>query len=673
MSDAALYDLARAAGLQPDWRDAAGEAKTVGAECLRAILAAMDLPCGTTAQMAESLDRLETGGREAEETFLTVTTGEWVRTPLKESRPLELWGSDGVVRQAAVRLQDGAVYIQGPEWPDYYTGPSLVLACAPPRAWTTADAAPGRKLWGAAAQLPSLRGRHHAAFGDFAALADLARALGRRGADALAISPVHALFAADPARFGPYAPSTRLFLNVVFAEEPPGPAAEPPSRGGDLIDWPTSGPAKLARLRAAFDRFQPSEIERENLEDFRFQGARALERHARFEALSAHFFDETGGAGWTAWPAAYRDAASPAVAEFAQAHPAEIDFHIHLQWRAAQGLAKAQAAAKDAGMAVGLIADLAVGVDAGGSQVWSRPEDFLTGLSIGAPPDVFQPAGQDWGLTTFSPHRFHRGGYRAFMGSLSAALCCAGGVRIDHAMGLRRLWLTPHGAGPTEGAYLSYPLEDMLRVIALESWLAKAIVVGEDLGTVPGGFREATTAMGMMGMRVLWFERESDEGFIAPDRWTREAMAMTSTHDLPTVAGWWAERDIDWMERLDRRSRHAAAAAERAARGQDRERLWRASQAAGVAEGAQPPPSGAEAAVDAAVAYVAQAGCELAIVPLEDLLGEAEQPNLPGTVDEHPNWRRRLPAAADVLLQEPRVAARMDRLAQERPRGERTP
>ena len=669
MSDAALQELARAAGLQVDWQDAAGARKTVAPESLHAILTAMEMPCGSAAQIAESRERLDRDDDGECGTFLTVTAGEWVRAPVKNGRAVEVCGRDGVRLQLAVRTKDGAVYVQGPEQPGYYAGEGLMLACAPRRAWTTADAAPGRRLWGAAAQLASLRGRREAEFGDFGALAEMARALGRRGADALAISPVHALFAADPARFGPYAPSTRLFLNVMFAEDEQA-SAPSASAQGELIDWPTAGRAKLTRLRAGFDAFQPTEAERADLEDFRFQGAKALERHARFEALSAHFLTETGSAGWRSWPAAYHDPAGAAVVAFAQAHRAEVEFHGYLQWRAAQGLAKAQAAAKQAGMAIGLIADLAVGADAGGSQVWSRPDDFLAGLSIGAPPDVFQPDGQDWGLTTLSPHAFRKGGHQAFIGSLSAALRNAGGVRIDHAMGLRRLWLTPDGASPTEGAYLSYPFEDMLRVIALECWLAKAIVVGEDLGTVPEGFREATTAMGMMGMRVLWFEREADEGFIPPARWSREAMAMTSTHDLPTVAGWWRERDIDWMETLNRRSRHADPAAERAARETDRERLWRACSAAGAAERVQPPPSGAEEAVDAAVALVAGSGCELAIVPLEDLLGLVEQPNLPGTIDEHPNWRRRLAAAPDVMLEAPRVARRLERLRRERQRPE---
>jgi 4-alpha-glucanotransferase len=669
--DAALRDLARAAGVHADWRDAAGELKTVAREGLRAILTALELPCDSDADIAESRRRLEEDATQS--TLVTTTPGEWAPTRLAPGTTAQLWDGGGRRREAAVREDDGVLFVQGPDTPGYYAvdGTELTLACAPRRSWTVADAAPGRRLWGAAAQLYALRGRRETPFGDFGSLADFARALGRRGADALAISPVHALFAADPSRFGPYAPSNRLFLNVLFADLPEGDAAL--GRGDALIDWPGAGRAKLAQLRAAYDRWRGSGADRSGLEDFRMAGAKDLERHARFEALSARFFEETGSPGWYGWPAAYLDPEGEAVTAFAREHETEVDFHRWLQWRAAQGLDAAQREAKAAGMAIGLISDLAVGVDSSGSQVWSRREDFLNGLSIGAPPDIFQPAGQDWGLTSFSPRAFRRRAHRGFAEGIARALRSAGGVRIDHAMGLQRLWLTPHGASPKDGAYVDYPLKDMLRLIALESYLHKAIVVGEDLGTVPEGFRETTTAMGMYGMRVLWFEREADEGFIPPERWSAEAMAMTSTHDLPTVAGWWKARDVDWLEKLNRKSRHADPAAERAHREEDRERLWRACESAGVGQGLQPPPSGAQDAADVAVAYVARSGCELAVLPLEDLLGHEEQPNHPGTTDEAPNWRRRLDADPDTELDAPRVAARIARLNAERPRATKTP
>ncbi len=673
MSEVSLTALAEEAGLLVTWEDAGGAFKTVSPDSLHAILSAMGLPCTDPEEIALSRERLRQEAL-APPSFIIAWVDERVRIVASSAARPRLVLEDGSPGHLAASYIEGIWRFRAPSTPGYHRleigRDAVTLAVAPRRGFTVADAAPGRRVWGAAAQVYSLRGRRREAFGEFGALADLARTLGRQGADALAISPVHALFAADPARFSPYAPSSRLFLNVLyadpsvlFADTPQGEA------GAELIDWPIAGAAKIARLRAVFERFkwQGRPEDRARLDAFRRESGEDLVRHARFEALYARFQAETGARGWRGWPQAFHDPAGEAVAEFAAENSQEVDFHVFLQWLADLSLAQAQAAAKDAGMAIGLIADLAVGMDAGGSHAWSRPHDLLHGLSVGAPPDLFQPAGQDWGLAAFSPAALQRSGYDAFLSTLRSAMRHAGGVRIDHAMGLRRLWLTPHGASPGEGAYLRYPFEDMLRLVALESARARAIVVGEDLGTVPYGFREATTAAGMMGMRVLWFERDDQGGFQPPQAWSAEAMAMTSTHDLPTVAGWWRGRELEWMEQLGRNASHAGPAEERAAREIDRAALWRACTAAGVTAPPQPTLSAEQVAVDAVINYVADSACDLAVVPLEDLLGEIEQPNLPGTMDEHPNWRRRLLADTDALLQSPEVSARLEGLARARP------
>ena len=239
---------------------------------------------------------------------------------------------------------------------------------------------------------------------------------------------------------------------------------------------------------------------------------------------------------------------------------------------------------------------------------------------------------------------------------LRAALAHAGGVRIDHSMGLHRLWVIPEGAGATEGAYLHFPETDLLRLITLESHRARAIVVAEDLGTLPEGFQDRLRTAGVSGMRVLWFERDQAGRFTPPAQWTRQAAAMTTTHDLPTVAGWWQGRDIDWRETLDAETVRAAAEAERA---QDRAELWQAMRESGAAEGEPPPAAEPARAVDAAIAHVAGSACDLMILPLEDVLGLVEQPNLPNTTDEHPNWRRRLPGMAAELLDGEAASARL--------------
>jgi 4-alpha-glucanotransferase len=677
VTDGALADLAARAGLLVHWQDAEGHAQTVADEGLRAALQALNLPATSALEIADSAARLE-AERQKIPPLITADAGRPIELPagFRPGRArLELEGGGALDLEVAQSW--GAPQIPGVEEPGYHRleagGCEVLLAVAPWQAFTLQDAAPGRRLWGVGVQLYSLRDEHPSAFGDFGALARFAKAAGARGADALAISPVHALFAADAGRFGPYGPSTRLFLNGLYADpalaldgvpDPsPGPADD-----AELIDWTAAWAAKLERLRALHAGFRATHPGRvADFESFVAAGGRDLHGHALFEALHGCFFRANGAGGWPDWPPPFQDPASPEVAAFAREHAQEVGFHLFLQWLAEQSFAAAQAEARKAGMAAGLLADLAVGMDPGGSHAWSRRGELITGLNVGAPPDPLGPSGQDWGVTAFSPAALRRTGYRGFIATLRAAMAHAGGVRIDHAMGLRRLWLVPHGAGATEGVYLTYPFADLLRLLVLESRRARAIVIGEDLGTVPPGFRESLYERGIMGMQVLWFEREG-EAFVPPARWSSHAAALTSTHDVATIAGWWRERDIDWTFALGRKSPFASAAGARLARGRERRALWRACLQAGVAEGEPPPPDVPTRAVDSSIELVARTPSRLAIVQAEDLFGLEEQPNLPATISEHPNWRRRLPASPEALFEAPDAARRARRLAAERPR-----
>jgi 4-alpha-glucanotransferase len=289
---------------------------------------------------------------------------------------------------------------------------------------------------------------------------------------------------------------------------------------------------------------------------------------------------------------------------------------------------------------------------------------MFAGLSVGAPPDEINPQGQVWGLTTFSPRALRARDYAPFLDLLRATLRHVGALRIDHVLGLNRLWLVPAGARPTEGVYLQYPLDELLRLVARESRRHRALIVGEDLGTVPEGFRETLADAGVLGTRVLWFEREHAL-FRAPARWPAAVVATTSTHDLPTVAGWWRGHDIDWRLRVGQLAA-TDGAPERARREVDRRALWAACVRAGVVQGELPAAADAYRVVDAALRYVAATPSRLALLPLEDLAALDEQPNLPGTRDEHPNWRRRLPATAEELFTRPEVAARLASLHTER-------
>ncbi|WP_445192889.1 4-alpha-glucanotransferase [Sphingomonas sp. Tas61C01] len=639
-----LDALVAAAGLSAEWEDADGVARTVERSSLLAILAALGLPANDERQVAESLARL--GDRPRGLLYASGDVGRPVALPAGvPAGAAALAFEDG--RRAAVTLaaRDGAVMLPPVAKPGYHRLETMVgmieLTIAPERCWQP----PAGRHWGAAVQIPALQGRAATPFGDLATLAEAAATFGRHGAAALAINPVHALFPADASRFSPYAPATRLFRNVMLAQ------AASESASGPLIDWASAIPARLAGLRRAFGAI--GDDERATLTTFRQEGGAALERQALFDALHGYFFVTIGAPGWREWPAAFHDPDGDAAIAFAAKHPNEIDFFAYLQMVADHGLAAAQAAARGAGMAIGLVADLAVGVDPGGSQAWSGRGDLLAGLSIGAPPDPLGPSGQNWGITALSPVALRRTGFAAFKATLRASMAHAGGLRIDHALGLSRLWVVPEGAPAGEGAYLAMPFEELLRIVAIESLRAQTIVIGEDLGTVPPGFRDVIAARGILGLAVLPFER--DEATFKPAvAWSRQAVAMTGTHDTPTIAGWWQGRDLEWRSRIEHWAPPALAEAQ-VSRAQERSAMWQA-----IGDGV--PPADPAIAVDAAIDFAASTRCPLVIVPLEDLLGLDEQPNLPGTIDEHPNWRRRMPGDTAALLESPPVAARIARL-----------
>ena len=676
MIDAELEAFALEAGVLVEWEDVHGQLRRTPPETLRAVLAALGLPASTAADLEDSRRRLSAAPPPD---FITAQVGKPFRPlggPCGGQGRLQLEGGGAV----DIGLDPNTGFtLQGVDIPGYHRleidGREATVAVAPAQAFGLDDLAPHRRLWGLAVQLYSLRGRDPRPFGDFGDLAGFAEAAGRRGAAALAISPVHALFAADAERFSPYAPSSRLFLNGLFAD----PAAVlghelgdlgPQPADGDLVAWSVAIPQRLAALRRIHARFlssAPANL-KADLQSFEAEGGENLRGHARFEAIHGTFFARDGARGWPDWPEDLHDPAGPAVAAFAAEHADEVAFHIFVQWLADRSLARAQAAARASGMPVGLITDVAVGMDPGGSHAWSRPQDLLAGLNIGAPPDAFQANGQDWGVTTFSPRALAASGYEGFLATLRSAMRYAGGVRIDHILGLRRLWVVPHGAGPTEGAYLTYPMQDLMRLIAIESHRHRVLVIGEDLGTVPEGLRETLNEGGVRGMQVLLFEQDDKGAFKAPGQWSPQACAMTTTHDLPPIAGWWRGTDIDWRVRLQTDPDEDQVLALRSERDTQRTALWAAFCAAGCAEGDRPSAEQTGPVVDAAIGFLAKTPAEFAILPIEDLLGLEAQPNLPGTTIEHPNWRRRLAGPAEALFEAPGPAGRFASLNKERPR-----
>ena len=678
MSDEALRVLAIEAGFQPRWTDNDGVERGVSVETLRAALAALGLPADTDAAVVDSRARLsEERASLALPPLRTMTAGDTA-----------LLG--GAHQNARVRLeyeQGGAAEFRldaDGRLPridriGYHRlivgGQEVTLAVAPPAARTLNEAAGGGRMWGLAAQIYGLRSAGDGGVGHFGAVAQLAESAAARGADLVALSPAHALFLADENHYTPYSPSSRLYFNALYADAADVFGADrvgkitascigsAPDSGG-LIDWPRAARGRVALLRALYEDFCRSDLQASSdlaadFLAFRASGGDTLEAHAIFEALHAREFrcDFTKW-NWRDWAPELRDPASRAVALFARENACDIGFHVFAQWLVDRSMARAQGRALAAGMRVGLLSDLAIGMNAGGSQAWSRPGDMLLGLSIGAPPDMLAPLGQNWGLTTFSPRTLRASGYAPFLATLRAALRNAGGVRIDHVMGLVRLWLVPDGARATEGVYLSYPTDELLALLCLESRRHEAVVIGEDLGTVPHGFRENLAEHGIAGLRVLQFER-NHEAFKPPHWYPAGAVAMTATHDTATIGGWWKGADIAARAELAQLPPGRTGAQCEDERAAERDMAWRAFVEARVAEGPPPRTDEATRALDAAARFVAETPAALAILPLEDALGLADQPNLPGTTTEYPNWRRRYPGEANSMLDEEKVAARL--------------
>jgi 4-alpha-glucanotransferase len=675
MSDEILRDLAQRTGIAVEWQDHSGRSHVVAPPVLRRVLAALGLPANTGRELSSSRRLLTKRTSLADlPPLVTAMAGRPTRLDVggNEAQPAELILERGGTRQVVLLPARGRLRIPAIAEIGYHRlrveDREIVLAVAPPRCRSIEDIVPDARLWGLAAQLYGLNRPGDGGIGDLAGAAELAQAAGAKGADAILLSPMHALYAADPSRFGPYSPSSRLFLNPLHAAPElvfGYPVGDPASTQNGLIDWPAGSGAKYASLRNRFDSFLDSDEWNGPLgADFaryRAEGGDLLHDHACFEALQAGRMPQRE---WREWPSDLRDPRGPAVAFFADSHLDEILFHQFLQWISDRSVAAAQDTTRQAGMRIGLIGDLAVGMDPAGSHAWSRQNDILLGLTIGTPPDLLNPRGQNWGLTGFSPRAMHESGFAPYLATLRAAMRHVGGIRIDHAMGLARLWLIPEGESPADGAYLNFPVADLLRLLALESARHNVVVIGEDLGTVPEGFHDTLAQSGIHGMRVLWFERDAQTtGFFPSRGWGSSDVAMTSTHDLPTVAGWWKGRDID-----DRQGDGIDPDAVRRQREQDRPKLWDAFVQERVAEQPVPNQEETDRVVDAAVRFIAKTEVPLSLIPLEDLLGQVEQANLPGATDEYPNWRRRLPVTTDAFLEDEAVVRRINFVAAERPR-----
>jgi 4-alpha-glucanotransferase len=500
----------------------------------------------------------------------------------------------------------------------------------------------GRRLWALTVQLYALRSQRNWGHGDFTDLLHLIILAAARGVSAIGLNPLHMLFPDRAEAASPYSPNSRLFLNPLYIDveaiaEYPGAATAKIEgdiavlRSTALVDYKHVARLKLDALHLAHERFRigANAQRRAEFAAYRREQGEALLRFACFEVLRRQF----APAPWPQWPRQWRRPGVGELEDFRRQHKAECEFHEFVQWIADSQLGACQTAARRLGMPIGLYTDLAVGIDPDGADAWMLGDAVLAGVSIGAPPDALNTNGQDWGVASFNPHVLPAHDFAVMRRLMAATMRHAGAIRLDHVLGLQRLFLIPHGES---GAYVNFPFERLLDVIAQESRRYQCIVIGEDLGTVPENFRATIARWGLWGCRVMLFEREPDGRFRPPENYPAEALATFATHDMASLRGWCEGFDLllKWSIGIDP--------------GESDEERTRSQQALRAIL-AERVPSYRNDTAAAVAAFLAATPSRLVAVALEDALGVLDQVNVPGTVDQHSNWRRKLPVSLEDL------------------------
>jgi 4-alpha-glucanotransferase len=541
------------------------------------------------------------------------------------------------------------------------------LIVSPERCYEPAAIQAGQRLWGVAVQLYTLRSSTNWGIGDFLDLSLLIRWMAACGAGFIGLNPLHALAPADAGRASPYSASNRHFLNVLYIAVPAVPEfntcaaarrrmAHPEIamrlealRAQSHVDYLGVADLKLEILALLYRDFRDqhmaplSERGRAYLAFVSDRGA-PLQMHALFDALDRYFRATTGCAsGWSNWPVEFRDVNGAAVTRFAAEHAAEVEFYAYLQWLAYEQLQGAQALTRELGMPVGIYGDYAVGANPSGSETWMDQGSYSLGAEIGAPPDPLALMGQGWGIPPQDPAAMQAQRLGGFVRLIRDNMRCYGALRLDHVMSLCRLWWVPAGMSPTAGAYVHYPLQQLLTVLALESARNHCLVVGEDLGVVPDEMRRAMPEFGLYHYKVLLFEKIEGR-FRRPDEYVKRALATVTTHDMPTLRSYWEGRDIELRRRLNLYP--SSEIENEVVRERERDRQWLLSALQDQALNPVHPATTHEAftaeLAQALHLYLARSSSILVALQIEDLLGMVDPVNVPGTDREYPNWQRKL-------------------------------
>ena len=569
---------------------------------------------------------------------------------------------------------------------------TFCLIVAPERCYIPDQLQQGVRWWGVALQLYSLRSHHNWGVGDFRDLGAVIDWAGKQlGAAVIGLNPLHALQNTKPYHISPYSPTSRLFLNDLYIDitqvsecwtdaevqarlaDPSFRARIDAARKSELVDYDAVRLVKREVLELCYrafvrDNFEGGEPELHpttdrgrHFQDFTGREGESLLRYALFQALEEEqCATQSTSVVWEEWPEPYRTPTSQGVEAFRRRHMHRVRFFQYLQWLAAEQLRALAKRTHEVGMPIGLYHDFALGSERYGADGWVNQEVLAFKADCGAPPDAFAPEGQNWGFSPLDPLRLRASGYRYFTELLRNNLRYGGAIRIDHVMALFRLFWIPRGLPPAMGTYVYYRDDELLAILALESVRAQALVIGEDLGTVPDWVRERLGPAGVLSYRVFYFERERWGGWKSPAHYPAQAIAVATTHDLPTLVGYWDGADIDTRAALGLFPSEDARQAMWVERQREKSGILTALKSEGLLpswvsdDPAYTPPMTPEL-VECIHQYLARSPAWLVLANLEDMIGARLQTNLPGTVDQHPNWSRKLSATVEQLTQDPRA------------------
>lgn len=676
MKESALDRAAKAAGISLSYTNAKGESEATGDETIKALLAVMSHPqkptdaplppvqvfCGGDARL------LNPEGRGIYQWRLISEKGRIFEGELQAGQPFMLPAPLGHGYHWLTLAKNKR------QW-------RTRIILAPRRCWQPEALRKGEKCWGALVQLYTLRSADNWGIGDFGDLQQLLEQVAKQGGDFVGLNPLHALYPATPEFASPYSPSSRRWLNIIYinvaqlADFQQSQAAQKwwtsvktqraleKARKTEFVDYAAVMALKLPALRYAWKQFrQRSADDAQQLAYAAFirDGGDSLRYQAAYDGLQAErCAADAAEWGWPAWPEAWRNSQLPAVQHWCQTHQDEIAFWQWLQWLAQTQFAQCWTRSQALHMRVGLYRDLAVGVAEGSAETWHDPELYRLQASVGAPPDRLGPLGQNWGLPPMDPHVMRERGYQPFTEMLRANMRDCGALRIDHVMALLRLWWVPKGETADKGAYVSYPVQDLLAILALESQRHRCMVIGEDLGTVPKEIVGLLRASGIFSWKVMWFEQQRDGRYRLPDDYPQQSIASASTHDLPTLSGFWNAEDFVLGEKLNLYPGKALLASLYAQRAKQKQALLDALHLAGAM-----PARGAKQAADLTMTpglklamhkFLAKTHSALLGLQPEDWIGMSAPVNVPGTIDQYPNWRRKLTQPLDELFSDREV------------------